>query len=239
MKSIFLAFFILFSHFVSTQNLVNATVLETQTASSLNVLLLLAGTSVRVDYDIELVRIEYGTTGSDGQPDIASGLAIIPLEVGEELPLHAHFHGTTTRENVPSTRGGGYELGLVYGGSGHLVIMPDFIGMGTSRGFHPYLHRESQASAGLDMAFAVQQYIDTRDDISLSKRLTIAGYSQGGHAAMSFQQLIETEYPEDFELLASTPMSGPYDLSGSFKDFIFGDNEYFFSRIYFVPTYWL
>ena len=228
MRYTFSIVFLLIFSALSSQGLVRATTLETQTASSLNVLLLLGGTDVRVDYDVELVAIEYETTGSDGEPDIASGLVIVPLETGKDLPLHAHFHGTTTRDAVPSGRSGGYEIGLVYAGKGHIVFMPDYIGMGTSRGFHPFVHRETEASAGLDMAFATMEYINTRDDINLTDQLTIAGYSQGGHAAMSFQQLVENEYSGQFDLLASTPMSGPYDLSGAFKDFVFSDSEYFF-----------
>ncbi len=228
MKYSFFGILLFTFSFLSGQRVVSATTLQTQTASSLNVLLLLSGTSVRVDYDVELVRLEYETIGSDGLPDVASGLMLYPLGLSNELPLHAHFHGTTTRDAVPSTLDGGYELGLVYAGKGHFVIMPDYIGMGVSRGFHPYVHRETQATAGLDMAFAAQEYVDSREDIALSQILTIAGYSQGGHAAMSFQQLIENQYADQFDLIASTPMSGPYDLSGQFKDFIFSNNEYFY-----------
>ncbi|MEE9372761.1 MAG: T9SS type A sorting domain-containing protein [Saprospiraceae bacterium] len=228
MRHLFLLLLLIWTTFSSAQKLVSASTLEIQTANALNVNLFIIGSSVRVEYDMELVKIEYETLGSDGKIDIASGLMIFPLTVDKELPLHAHFHGTSTRDNVPSVKGGGYELGLVYAGNGHFVIMPDYIGMGSSRGFHPYVHRVTQASAGLDMAFAAKEYVESRDDIAISDILSIAGYSQGGHAAMSFQQLIETEYSEQFDLIASTPMSGPYDLSGAFRTFLFSDNEYLF-----------
>jgi len=177
---------------------------------------------------VEVVRIAYNTIGSDGAPDIASGLFLFPLETNKSLPLHAHHHGTTTKDRVPSTLDGGYEIGLFYAGLGQFVVMPDNLGMGVSRGFHPYLHRATEASAGVDMLFAAQEYAEARDDITLTDQLIIAGYSQGGHSAMAMQQEIEANYSEEFDLVASTPMSGPYDLSGAFKEFLLSDEEYFF-----------
>ena len=228
MKLYILSLLLLLSSFVSAQNLVSTQTLQTQTSSGINALLFLSGSSVRVDFDVEIIRVTYSTLGSDGAADIASGLFVVPLETDSPLPLHAHLHGTTTKENVPSTLGGGYELGLVYAGLGQFVVMPDYLGMGTSRGFHPYVHRATVASATVDMLFAAQEYVESRNDVEISDQLIIAGYSQGGHSAMAVQQSIETTYTDDFDLIASTPMSGPYDLSGAFKDFVFSENEYFF-----------
>lgn len=224
-----IVFLLLGTYTVCGQEIVSTQSLGTTNQLTLNALLVLAGSELRAQNDVELVKVTYTTTGIDGEDDVASGLFMIPSNVSQSVPLHCHQHGTTDgRDEVPSNRRGGYELGLFFATQGQFVIMPDYLGMGESRGFHPYVHRETQARAGVDMLFAAREYADGRDDLNITDQVIVAGYSQGGHAAMSLQQALETEYVDDFDLTVSTPMSGPYNLSGAFKRFIFGENEYFF-----------
>ena len=218
----------LFTTVCNAQSIVSTQSLGKRSVADVNLFLVFAGSHLRAEYDLELVRITYNTTGSDGQMDVASGLFIIPLNVPNALPLHCHQHGTTDRDNVPSQLARGIELGFTYASFGQFVIMPDYLGLGTSRGFHPFVHRATEASASVDLLFAAREYVDGRDNITLSEQLIISGYSQGGHAAMALQESIETNFSNDFDLVASTPMSGPYSISEVFKDFIFSESEYFF-----------
>ena len=49
--------------------------------------------------------------------------------------------------------------------------------------------------------------------------LLLTGYSQGGYVAMATHREIETNYASEFQVTASVPMSGPYNLVG-FSDII-------------------
>jgi hypothetical protein len=99
--------------------------------------------------------------------------------------------------------------------------------MGESRGFHPYLHAETQASASIDLFRAATDYAVTLD-IELGNEVFVSGYSQGGHAAMATLRSLELDFSDEFKVLAATPMSGPYNLSGTLRDQIEADAEYLF-----------
>ncbi len=177
---------------------------------------------------VKLYKILYTTLDLQGVTDTASGLLIVPDLEGAIMPLHCSLHGTVTSKNdVPSNLQGGYELGVVFGGLGYVTAMPDFLGLGESRGFHPYVHAASEASASLDMLLAVREFA-TQNNILLNDQLFISGYSQGGHAAMALHREIEQNKNNLFTVTAAAHMSGPYSISGVMREFIIGDAEYFF-----------
>jgi pimeloyl-ACP methyl ester carboxylesterase len=81
--------------------------------------------------------------------------------------------------------------------------------------FHPYLHADSEASAIID-ALRAARSLSGELKAPLSGKVMLAGYSQGGHAAMAAQRAIERDNSAEFNLVASAPMSGPYSLSQTF-----------------------
>jgi pimeloyl-ACP methyl ester carboxylesterase len=97
---------------------------------------------------------------------------------------------------------------------GFIVVIPDYIGFGASSQLpHPYLHAQSTTQSILDMLRAVNEF--TADDKIVAKPtkdLFIFGYSQGGWATMQLQKAIETNYPSEFNLIASSCGAGPYSL---------------------------
>src|SRR5688500_11458839 len=138
---------------------------------------------VFVDYDIHLYKIRYKTLDVNMQPDTASGLLVVPqVPADTKLPLVLYAHGTTSGpDDVPSNLRGGYEVAMGYAGFGFATIAPDYLGLGDSRGFHPYLHAETEASASLDMIFAAHEFLENNDPDLDPEFLFLAGYSQGGH----------------------------------------------------------
>ncbi|TWP32708.1 alpha/beta hydrolase, partial [Xylella fastidiosa subsp. fastidiosa] len=56
-------------------------------------------------------------------------------------------------------------------------------------------------------------------------KLMLSGFSQGGHTAMATQREIEAHLSNEFSLVASAPISGPYALSQTFLDTWTGRNE--------------
>ena len=104
--------------------------------------------------------------------------------------------------------------------------MPDYIGMGDSPGFHPYVHAKSEATASVDMVRAAREYLSTTNFVD-NNELFLTGYSQGGHACMATTKFINDEnLQSEFNIVASAPCSGPYDLSGIMANTIIAPSPY-------------
>jgi hypothetical protein len=147
-------------------------------------------------------------------------------------PLVIYQHGTTNgRNDVPSRQAAGTSEALSYGSMGYVAIAPDYLGLGDSRGFHPYVHAATQASAGLEMLFAAAEWLEADIGDAWIGDVFVSGYSQGGHAAAALQRELEQNWSLVFPVKASTPMSGPYSISGVMYDRIIGD------EVYFTPAY--
>jgi acetyl esterase/lipase len=181
-----------------------------------------------VDYDINLYRIRYETPGSDNLPDTASGLMVLPIvPSGTELPMVVYEHGTTSGpSDVPSQLRGGFEVAMGYAAFGFITLAPDYLGLGDSRGFHPYVHAATEASASLDMLNGGLEYLDTHEPDWNPNFLFLAGYSQGGHASMALHKMIEDFWSFVYPVTAATHMSGPYSISGVMRDLILSDQSY-------------
>ncbi|MCB0643190.1 MAG: T9SS type A sorting domain-containing protein [Phaeodactylibacter sp.] len=181
-----------------------------------------------IEYGADLYRVLYTTQDVHGVPDTASGLLVVPNQDGLSYPLLCYQHGTVnSREDVPFHLQGGYQLALVFGAMGYITTAADFLGLGEARGFHPYVHADSEAWAAVDMLYAAGDFMD-QQGIAYHNQLFLTGYSQGGHASMALHRLIEDAYADEFELAAASHMSGPYDISGAMVEFTLGDTEYFF-----------
>ncbi|MBX2927067.1 MAG: T9SS type A sorting domain-containing protein [Saprospiraceae bacterium] len=183
---------------------------------------------------VRMYKITYATLDVFGQPDTASGLLVVPIRPGFTLPLLCYQHGTLDGPNdAPSNLQGGYQLAVVFGGLGYVTAAPDLLGIGTSRGFHPYIHAESTASASLDMLRASKQYA-SENGLSLNDQLFITGYSQGGFSAMALYKDIQENHGAEFTVTAAAPMSGPYSVSGVMRDAILSDDVYLYPA--YVPN---
>ncbi|MCB0704335.1 MAG: T9SS type A sorting domain-containing protein [Saprospiraceae bacterium] len=182
-----------------------------------------------IQYGVRLYAIEYTSLDLDGNSTNVSGLLVVPDDENRIFPRLVYQHGTVdSPEDVPSLLAGGYELAAVFGGMGYVTLAPDFLGLGVSELFHPYVHADSEAQVAIDMLFATEEIFDTSFGSLLNDQVFVTGYSQGGHAAMAAFQKLETEYADDYTVTAAAPMSGPYDISGAMTDFTLGDNAYYF-----------
>ncbi len=203
------------------QMLVSGTQIATFSAADIS-----AQTGIQVPYGVTAYKILYTTPGSDGITDTASGLLCIPDDDQLSYPMLSYNHGTTSgKQDCPSNLQGGSHLSLAFASQGYIVCAADYLGMGESRGFHPYVHAQTEAQASVDMLFACKTFL-TGNGIAFEDQLFISGYSQGGHAGMAAQKLIEDQYASDFNLTACSHMSGPYSISKVMKDVILADVDY-------------
>ncbi len=186
----------------------------------------LFGGLINAQYSIQLFKLQYTTTDVRGALDTASGLLVVPDIPGGIFPTLVFQRGTIdNRLDVPSNLMDAWESAAIAGSLGYMTVAPDLLGVGDSRGFHPYVHAATEASAALDMLFAAKAFAE-QNGIQLNDQLFIAGYSQGGHSAMALHREIETNYSDVFTVTAAAHMSGPYSLSGVMRDLILSDEPY-------------
>jgi len=224
-RKIYTLFLILgLCQYTYSQRFESAQFLDSYTAAEITTLL---GTPV--SYGVDLYKVRYFTPNLEGEDHIASGLICIPQAENTSFPLVCYQHGTVnSRFDVPSELAGGYQLGLALSAFGYVVCAADFVGLGDSPGIHPYVHADTEASAGVDLLLAAREMSEDEDypPFFINDQLFIGGYSQGGHASMAAHRLIESSYAGTFNVSAAAHMSGPYSISEKMLEFTLGDQEY-------------
>ena len=210
MKKIFTLLFIgLFSFTVSAQEVVSVEDQGVTFAFILNIAL-----PVSVEYDVQNYKITYTTEDAFGQPDTATGLLCLPVQEELVVPIVLYNHGTVASAELAPSVPGVFERFAIQGfaGSGFIALAPDYLGLGDSDGIHPYLHADTEASAGRDMIIAVKKWLET-EGVRDNEQIFVTGYSQGGHASMALARSIEADGADDgLELTAAAHLSGVYDL---------------------------
>jgi pimeloyl-ACP methyl ester carboxylesterase len=167
-------------------------------------------------YGIETYRVVYCTVSASGRATTASGLLAVPHGTLGRLPVVVYEHSTVAaKTDAPSflRETEGRLVPLFFASDGFAVVAPDYLGLGTSPGRHPYVHAASEASATLDMMRAADKVSHHRG-VQLSRHVFITGFSQGGHATMATGQAVQQGHGP-WRLAALAPMAGPYELSGA------------------------
>jgi len=173
---------------------------------------------IDIDYGIQGFKVIYGTVDHDDQPTVASGLVVVP-QIACPKDMGVYCHGTVfAKGQVPSNGSGAADgseilLALLYGGNGYVMVMPDYLGLGNSPNFHPYLDEKTQASATLDLMVATRTLAGGQG-IALTNKVNISGYSQGGHAGMSTFKFLQEVSNAGFNVKRAGLGSGPYNLAG-------------------------
>lgn len=184
---------------------------------------------------VEVRRVVYWTLDPWGGLTRASALVALPLDPGKPLPLVSYQHGTVTgRDDVPSRLNQEAAAALIMACSGYAVVAPDYLGLGDSPGFHPYHHAASQATTVVDALRAARTSVDAAG-VALNGQVFLMGYSQGGYVTLAAQREIETRHAAEFQIAASAPSAGAYDLSGTVaEDFLGGripPNPYLYAYV--------
>jgi len=153
---------------------------------------------------------------------------VAPDNFSKIYPMLCYQHGTSSsKTDVPSHLNGESQLATILSGMGYLVAAPDYLGLGDSPGFHPYVHAATEASAAVDLLRAARDFA-AQEVLQLNGQVFVTGYSQGGHAAMALHRKLELELSNEFAVTAAAPMSGPYSIGGIMRELILSENEYFF-----------
>lgn len=220
---------------LSAQEVISYEKLRTYEAAEIGELL--AGIGVPAgfivpEYDVDIYKVLYRTPYLHRDSLVqASGAIAIPHAPDCTFPLASYFHGTQSKASNSASHlnGGQYEVGLALASTGYIVSMTDYLGLGFPDEkvlIHPYIHLFSQGHTGVNMIRATKQVVAETEMANLNDQLFLFGYSQGGYATMAVQRIIEEEFPDEFNITYSIPMSGPYDLVEAQVDLIASDEPY-------------
>ncbi len=166
-------------------------------------------------YDVASYRVTYLTTDKYGVSTPASGLISVPVKpAGAVSPVLSYQHATTFLDaNAPSNKVEPYEPPLVLASLGYIVVSPDYVGFGASKGQdHPYLVATPTARVVIDMLRAAQAWRQ-QYRVTGNGQLFLVGYSEGGYATMAAHRAIHQEGGAlKTQLQAAVPGAGPYDI---------------------------
>jgi hypothetical protein len=179
-----------------------------------------------VRYGISMYRVGYWTTGLDGAPTTASGLVAFPRDT-RLRGVVSFQHGTSSdRASSPSTPdpSNGVLAAAAFAARGYLLVAPDYVGLGTSTGPHPYLHAATEANAVIDLLRAARIIVDANGD-AWPAHVMLVGFSQGGHASLAAQRALEASPIDGIAIAASATIAGPFDLAAiSFPNALAGES---------------
>lgn len=171
--------------------------------------------------DVKVVALNYNTIGPRGEETNSSGVMMVPGGTcSGAAALVAYAKGTDVQK--PRTLANpadpeAFLLAAVYAAQGYAVVAPDYLGYAKSKfSYHPYLHADSEASTVIDAIRAARKAAGAVG-ATLSGKVMITGYSQGGHASMAAHRNGERDMADELNIVAGAHLSGPYNLSGSVK----------------------
>jgi pimeloyl-ACP methyl ester carboxylesterase len=172
--------------------------------------------------DVRVIALDYHTVGVRDEMSNSTGVMLVPQGDAPAcqgpFPLLTYARGTEmnkSRTLADPTDSETALLTAVYAAHGYAVVAPDYLGYaGSSYGFHPYLHADSQATTLVD-AIRAARHAAGKLGISLSSKVMLSGYSQGGHASMSAHRAIERQHAGEIKVAGGAHLSGPYNLSAA------------------------
>lgn len=172
--------------------------------------------------DVKVVSLNYNTIGVKAEAANASGVMLVPTGTActAAAPLLAYARGTEVskiRTLANPADGETFLLAAVYAAQGYAVVATDYLGFAKSTySFHPYLHADSEASSVIDSIRAARNAAGTVG-ASLSGKVVLSGYSQGGHSSMAAHRAIERDNAAEINVVGGAHLAGPYNMSGSLK----------------------
>ena len=166
-------------------------------------------------YAVTSYRLDYLTTDADGQEVRASGMVSVPQKpAGAKSPLLSYQHGTIFRDaEAPSNHAQASEVAVVLASLGYIVLAPDYVGFGSSKGTpHPYLLAEPSAAATVDFLTAARTW-RSQAGVADNGQLFLTGYSEGGYVTMAAHRALQAGGSTHLQPLRMVVVgAGPYDV---------------------------
>jgi len=193
--------------------------LSEYTRVALEQIALAAGLPIQPIYATAVERITYKTQDRGALID-ATAMIAYPTNLDETIPADTllYLHGTAGMSDTcaPSSSDNVLALASLFASLGHLVVLPDYIGLkafgSPSPALHPYLVGEATAIASLDAVRAGGRLVATQAPAMCARpRVVPFGASQGGHAALWVDR-IAPYYAPELRLMGAVAAVPPADL---------------------------
>jgi pimeloyl-ACP methyl ester carboxylesterase len=163
-------------------------------------------------YGVRTYTIVYETNWK-GNRIKASGLLSLPIGISEAAPIMSVQHGTSFSKGEAPSVAGGYSGMELFASAGYIVLMPDYIGYGSSAQlFHPYYDKKYSALSVIDMISSAKQFLQ-KEKVAFNDKLLLAGYSEGGYVTLAAAAEIERNPSHDLRVSAVAAGAGGYDLT--------------------------
>lgn len=162
-------------------------------------------------HGVDAYRLVYRTIDAKEQPATASGLFTVPRGVQGRLRTVSFAHGTGVhRIDAPSMQRKVFLTGssVTYASAGFATVAPDYLGVGTGPGKHPWMDVPSEATASLDLLRAAGQFAP-RTGHTLDRGVLATGFSQGASAALGLGRALQAGEDRYFRLGALARSAGP------------------------------
>jgi hypothetical protein len=158
-------------------------------------------------------------------PTVATGNVSVPRKAGP-LDTVAYLHGTSVSfydaPSNPNVFGELSENGesfdgppssAVFAGGGFVYVAPDYLGLGDSTvPRHRYFHAATEASSAADLLAASRDVLASLR-VRRGDELFTFGFSQGGHAALALQRVLEKRR---VDVTATATVGGVFDVERFF-----------------------
>lgn len=167
---------------------------------------------------VQAWRVQYWTTGGNGQRFAVTGIVAAPMEAIPPRPRRviAWTHGAwgVAEKCAPSLSPDffDYTAGMDAVRHGYVVVAPDYIGL-ASPTMHPFLVGPDTANAVLDAVRAAREI----PGAAAGSSFAVWGESQGGHAAL-WTAIAAHAYAPDLTLVGTAAAAPPTDLAANLRD---------------------
>lgn len=188
----------------------------------------------------ELHKISYRSTDEKNRAVVLTGLVVLPRG-GAPNGLVIFNHGTLHNPVLSPSRFTGKpndseaELAaLAFASGGYAVAMPDYLGLGDHKGFHPYPLGALNSRAAVDIIVPAR-LLARKQKTEVGSKLFVSGYSEGGAVAMWTVRDLEAKSGVLYDVTAAALASGPYDLSDTTRKWLLKsptDQQEFVIRLY-------
>jgi hypothetical protein len=191
------------------------------------------------EHNLKYFVVDYSSV-HQGEPVDTRGLLILPEGV-DTMDLMVYTHGTLIPigiDRIDNQLASNYRgaqtdffeirnICLPIASGGFAVFVPDYIGFtNSSHKEHPYIYYPELFQSIIDGARAAKGVIGNLGFVQ-DNRLFLAGWSQGAGASLATHKIIERDHSDEFEVVASSGLAGPYNFT-RFINFVFeNQNEDF------------
>ena len=176
---------------------------------------------LKVRNDVDIYEIMYKAKWIDSSYILCSGIYFAPKNINNAAPIMMYGHGTQIHKHrTISDEDAQQGICLGFATDGYAACYPDYYGIGKGEGDHLYQHAWSEAMSFIYMLYAIDE-LNKKINVKTNSQLFLTGYSQGGHSSFAAQKYLEELNDPRFQVTASSPMSGAYDMTGEQQKYMF------------------